>query len=79
MHNTHILYYKRGNTILEIISYSAIIGLAITSHFAVASVLVFATFGASHLATFTPSLRLRFVMLTTSAITLFTACITTHY
>ena len=47
MHNSRILYYERRNAILEIISYPTIIGVAITSYFAAAGVLVFATFGAS--------------------------------
>ena len=42
-HNTRILYYKRGNAVLEITSYPAIIEVAITSHFAAARVLFFGT------------------------------------
>ena len=44
MHNSRILYYERGNAILEIISYPTIIGVAITSYFAAAGVLVFCYF-----------------------------------
>ena len=46
-HNTRILYYKRGNAIVKIISYPAIIGVAMTRYFAAARLLFFATFGAS--------------------------------
>ena len=77
---------------LEIISYPAIIGVAITSYFAAARVLFFATFGASRrpdsyslIIAFSSNLRLRlrlrlrFVTSTMSAITPSTGCITTRY
>ena len=44
MHNSRILYYERRNAILEIISYPTVIGVAITSYFAAAGVLVFCYF-----------------------------------
>ena len=73
---------------LEIISYPAIIGVAITSYFAAARVLFLATFGASRrpdsyslIIAFSSNLRLRlrFVTSTMSAITPSTGCITTRY
>ena len=46
-HDTRMLYYKRGNAIVEILSYPAIIGVAISRYFAAARFSFFATFGVS--------------------------------
>ena len=46
-HKTRILYYKRGKATVEIISYPAIIGVAITTYFAAARLLFSATLGAN--------------------------------